>query len=120
MNATGELEALLSEPAVAELPAARRALLGAHDTLTAHPTEDDTVLYAVPICAPYSVLVPYRYRIKLISPAGDTLSTDPSGNDQWSRDLKLRTSALGDTLPPVIVEGPVVVVHDVLAVVRHR
>ena len=60
----------------------------------------------------------YRYRIKLISPAGDTLSTDPSGNDQWSRDLKLRTSALGDTLQPVIVEGPVVVVRDVLAVVR--
>jgi len=60
----------------------------------------------------------YRYRIRVVSPAGDTLSTDPTGNDQWSRDLKLRTSAAGDTLPPVIVEGPVVVIRDVLAVVR--
>ena len=54
----------------------------------------------------------------MVSPSGDTLSTDPDGNDQWSRDLKLRTSAAGDTLPPVIVEGPVVVIRDVLAVVR--
>ena len=60
----------------------------------------------------------YRYRIRVVSLAGDTLSTDPDGNDQWSRDLKLRTSAVGDTLPPVIVEGPVVVIRDVLAVVR--
>ena len=60
----------------------------------------------------------YRYRIRVVSPAGDTLSTDPDGNDQWSRDLKLRTSAVGDTLPPVILEGPVVVIRDVLAVVR--
>ena len=30
------------------------------------------------------------------------------------------TSAIGDTLSPVIVEGPVVVIRDVLAVVRFR
>ncbi len=60
----------------------------------------------------------YRYRIRVVSLAGDTLSTGPDGNDQWSRDLKLRTSAAGDTLPPVIIEGPVVVIRDVLAVVR--
>ena len=60
----------------------------------------------------------YRYRIRVVSLAGDTLSTGPEGNDQWSRDLKLRTSAVGDTLPPVILEGPVVVIRDVLAVVR--
>ena len=39
----------------------------------------------------------YRYRIRVKSLAGDTLSTDLDGNDQWSRDLKLRTSAVGDT-----------------------
>ncbi len=60
----------------------------------------------------------YRYRIRVVSPEGDTLSTDPSGDQQWNRDLQLRTSAAGDTLPPVLIEGPVVVVRDVLAVVR--
>jgi hypothetical protein len=60
----------------------------------------------------------YRYRLRLATPDGDTLSTDPRGNRQWSRDLKLRTSAEGDTLPPVIVEGPVVISRDVLAIIR--
>lgn len=60
----------------------------------------------------------YRYRIRVVSPSGDTLSTGPEGDEQWNSDLQLRTSAAGDTLPPVIVEGPVVVVRDVLAVVR--
>ncbi len=60
----------------------------------------------------------YRYRIRVVSPGGDTLSTGPEGDEQWNRDLQLRTSAAGDTLPPVIVEGPVVVVRDVLAIVR--
>jgi len=65
IEAFAELDALLAEPTIAELPPARQALLGAQDTLTATPTEADTVLYAVPVCAPYSVLVSYRYRIKL-------------------------------------------------------
>ncbi len=60
----------------------------------------------------------YRFRLRLATPDGDTLSTDPRGNFQWSRDLTFRTSAAGDTLPPVIVEGPFVVIRDVLAVVR--
>jgi fibronectin type 3 domain-containing protein len=60
----------------------------------------------------------YRYRIRVVSPSGDTLSTGPEGDEQWNRDLQLRTSTAGDTLPPVIVEGPVVVVRDVLAIVR--
>lgn len=60
----------------------------------------------------------YRFRLRLATPDGDTLSTDPRGNFQWSRDLKLRTSAEGDTLPPVIVEGPQVISRDVLAIVR--
>ncbi|MBT4610261.1 MAG: T9SS type A sorting domain-containing protein [Gemmatimonadetes bacterium] len=60
----------------------------------------------------------YRFRLRLATPDGDTLSTDPRGNFQWSRDLQFRTSALGDTLPPVIIEGPFVVSRDVLAVVR--
>jgi len=60
----------------------------------------------------------YRFRLRLATPDGDTLSTEPRGNFQWSRDLQFRTSARGDTLPPVIIEGPFVVSRDVLAVVR--
>lgn len=60
----------------------------------------------------------YRYRVVAVTPDGDSLSTDPRGNQQWSRDLQFTTSAAGDTLPPVIVEGPDVVVRDVLSVVR--
>ena len=60
----------------------------------------------------------YRYRMTVVTASGDTLTTDPRGNEQWSRDLKFTTSAAGDTLPPVIVEGPTVVARDVLAVVR--
>jgi len=60
----------------------------------------------------------YRYRVAVVTPDADSLSTDPRGNQQWSRDLDFTTSAAGDTLPPVIVEGPFVIVRDVLAIVR--
>jgi hypothetical protein len=59
----------------------------------------------------------YRYRLSVVTPDGDSLSTDPRGNQQWSRDLQFTTSAAGDTLPPVIVEGPFVHIGDVLAIV---
>jgi hypothetical protein len=59
-----------------------------------------------------------RYKITLVNAEGDTLSTDPRGNFQWSRDLRFRTSAAADTLPPSVILGPVVDVRDVLAVVR--
>lgn len=59
-----------------------------------------------------------RYRIVVVTAEGDTLSTDPRGNFQWSRDLRFRTSASADTLAPSIILGPVVDIRDVLAVVR--
>jgi hypothetical protein len=60
----------------------------------------------------------FRYRIRLVTPDGDTLNTDPRGNDQWTRDLRIFTPAAADTLPPQIVEGPTVITGDELAVVR--
>jgi hypothetical protein len=59
----------------------------------------------------------YRYRITALTPEGDALSTDPRGNKQWSRDLRLATSATDDVLPPVIIEGPSVVSKDVIAII---
>ena len=60
----------------------------------------------------------YRYRVTVVAPDGESLTTDPRGNEQWSRDLMFTTSAEGDTLPPVIIEGPVVDTRDILAIVR--
>jgi fibronectin type 3 domain-containing protein len=60
----------------------------------------------------------YRYKITVVTPEGDTLTTDPRGNEQWSRDLQFTTSAVGDTLPPVVVEGPQVIARDRVAVIR--
>merc|ERR1711966_590394 len=33
--------------------------------LTGKPTAEDVVLHAIPVCAPYSVLSQYKYRVKL-------------------------------------------------------
>ena len=60
----------------------------------------------------------YRYRITLATADCDSLTTDFSLDEQWSRDHRLTTSAAGDTLPPVIIEGPAVDTRDILAVVR--
>ena len=64
-EAFAELAKLLAEPSMASLPAARRALVCAQDTLTAQPTEDDEIVFAVPVCAPYSALASYKYKLKL-------------------------------------------------------
>ena len=65
VEAFAELPALLEEPSILELPESRRALLAAQDTLTAQPAEGDEILFALPVCAPYSVLSSYRFRMKL-------------------------------------------------------
>ncbi len=48
----------------------------------------------------------------------DTITTDPSGNRRWSRDLRFTTSADGDTLAPEVTEGPQVLARDKVAVIR--
>ncbi|XP_022701021.1 nuclear export mediator factor NEMF homolog [Varroa jacobsoni] len=35
------------------------------NSLTGVPVEDDVLLYAVPICAPYSTIINYKYKVKL-------------------------------------------------------
>ena len=65
IEAFTELEALLSEPSMAEVAEARRAALCPQDTLTAQPSVDDELMYALPVCAPYTVLANYAYKLKL-------------------------------------------------------
>ncbi|MFT7695827.1 MAG: hypothetical protein ACI8P2_004463, partial [Candidatus Latescibacterota bacterium] len=59
----------------------------------------------------------YRFLITAFNET-DTLTTDPRGNQQWSRDLNFRTSADSDTLDPVIVEGPQVIARGKVATVH--
>ncbi len=59
----------------------------------------------------------HRFRITAFNEI-DTLTTDPRGNRQWSRDLHFRTSADSDTLDPVIIAGPQVLARGKIAVVR--
>ena len=35
------------------------------DSLTGIPVEDDILLYAIPVCAPYQALVNFKYKVKL-------------------------------------------------------
>jgi len=60
----------------------------------------------------------YRYRITAFAAGGDSLTTDPRGYDQWSADWQFTALAAGDTLAPVIVEGPQVISRDQIAVVE--
>jgi hypothetical protein len=64
-QAEAELEELLLEPTIQALDAVQRSMLAVHDTLTAIPEDDDQVLFAIPICAPYSVLTGYKFRVKM-------------------------------------------------------
>ncbi|MDE0965271.1 MAG: hypothetical protein OSB73_19255, partial [Candidatus Latescibacteria bacterium] len=59
----------------------------------------------------------YRFRLTAFNTT-DTLTTDPTGNQQFSRDLNFRTSADSDTLDPVIIAGPQVLARGEVAVVR--
>ena len=60
----------------------------------------------------------YRYRITAFAANGDSFSTDPRGTNQWSFDWQLRTSTAGDTLAPLIIEGPEVIARDKIAVLE--
>ena len=43
----------------------RKACLCTQDTLTRQPSATDELLYALPVCAPYTVLAGYTYKLKL-------------------------------------------------------
>lgn len=64
-----EISALLAEENVAELPYdeadAATAALKELDSLTGCPRSDDVLMYAVPVCGPYSALANYKYKLKL-------------------------------------------------------
>ncbi len=60
-----EIAALLAEENVEVLDPEDRDRLTQLDSLTGAPRPDDVLLFAVPVCAPYSALQGYKYKLKL-------------------------------------------------------
>ncbi|KAL0022374.1 hypothetical protein WJX77_005710 [Trebouxia sp. C0004] len=60
-----EIAALLAEENVEVLDPEDRDRLTQLDSLTGAPRLDDVLLFAVPVCAPYSALQGYKYKLKL-------------------------------------------------------
>ena len=60
-----EIAALLAEENVEVLDPEDRDRLTQLDSLTGLPQPDDVLLFAVPVCAPYSALQGYKHKLKL-------------------------------------------------------
>eukprot|EP01117_Protostelium_nocturnum_P006408 TRINITY_DN2310_c0_g4_i1.p1 TRINITY_DN2310_c0_g4~~TRINITY_DN2310_c0_g4_i1.p1 ORF type:complete len:1128 (-),score=530.66 TRINITY_DN2310_c0_g4_i1:37-3420(-) len=60
-----EIQQILEEENVNELEDDEKAKLAEIDSLTATPLPDDVLLFAIPVCAPYSTMSNYKYKVKL-------------------------------------------------------
>ncbi|ORX93174.1 DUF814-domain-containing protein [Basidiobolus meristosporus CBS 931.73] len=60
-----EIRQLLKEENITLIEGEDAENLTLLDTLTGSPFPDDTLLFAVPVCAPYTSLQKYKYRVKL-------------------------------------------------------
>lgn len=56
----------LEEDDIHEIADEEKGKLNEVDYLTGHPLPNDILLYAVPVCGPYSALQTYKYRVKII------------------------------------------------------
>ena len=65
-NESAEVAAILEEEHVELLPDAELQRLREIDALTGVPRAGDVLLHALPVCAPYSVLQGYKYKLKII------------------------------------------------------
>lgn len=65
-NASEEDKVVLEEDDIHEIGEEEKAKLNDVDYLTGNPLPSDILLYAVPVCGPYSALQSYKYRVKII------------------------------------------------------
>lgn len=56
----------MEEDDIHEIGEEEKEKLNDVDYLTGNPINTDALLYAVPVCGPYSALQSYKYRVKLI------------------------------------------------------
>ncbi|CAB3402728.1 unnamed protein product [Caenorhabditis bovis] len=63
-------------------------------TLTATPFDDDTLIFAVPVVAPYSALAQYKYRVKITPGPGKRGKATKSAIELFTRGKNDRQSAL--------------------------
>ncbi|CAM6100258.1 unnamed protein product [Calypogeia fissa] len=63
--AKNEIAAIMAEENVLELDEDEKEKLTELDSLTGKPLPSDVLLYAVPVCGPYTALQGFKYRVKL-------------------------------------------------------
>lgn len=63
---TEEIKQMLKEENINVLEADEMANLSVLDSLTAQPIPEDMLHFAIPVCAPYTALLKYKYKVKLV------------------------------------------------------
>ncbi|KAJ2961396.1 hypothetical protein NQZ79_g3433 [Umbelopsis isabellina] len=61
-----EIKQMLKEENINVLEADEMANLSVLDSLTAQPIPEDMLHFAIPVCAPYTALLKYKYKVKLV------------------------------------------------------
>jgi hypothetical protein len=65
-----EIKRVMEEEKIPYMDEEDREKLTEIDSLIGQPREDDIFLFAIPVCAPYSCLKNYKYKVKMIPGAG--------------------------------------------------
>ncbi|KAA8497307.1 Nuclear export mediator factor Nemf [Porphyridium purpureum] len=61
-----QVKQLMQDEGIYELSPAELDALSSLDLFTSVPVQDDIIEFALPVCAPYSALSSYRYKVKLL------------------------------------------------------
>ena len=66
-NTANEMDKIaMEEDDIHEIGEEEKGKLTDVDYLTGNPLPNDILLYAVPVCGPYSALQSYKYRVKIV------------------------------------------------------
>lgn len=67
LDETAEIDkVVMEEDDIHEIGEEEKGKLNDVDYLTGNPLPNDILLYAVPVCGPYSAIQSYKYRVKII------------------------------------------------------
>ncbi|PPD99647.1 hypothetical protein GOBAR_DD03359 [Gossypium barbadense] len=109
LDGSNELDRVaMEEDDVNEIGEEEKGRLNDVDYLTGNPLPNDILLYAVPVCGPYSAVQSYKYRVKIIpgnakkGKGGDFASVSPQLEDLLDRTLVLGSASLSGKTPVLI------------------